>query len=58
VLADLLQSVQPGALLAAIEGNGPWPFKVFEQYWRVARSDSFQPARGGPDARPAVATAA
>jgi glutamate synthase domain-containing protein 2 len=58
VLADMLHIVQPGELLAAIEGSGAWPFKIFEQYWRVARSDSFQPSRGGAVARPAVATAA
>ncbi len=48
VLTDMLHIVQPGALLAAIEGNGPWPFKVFEQYWPLSRSDSFQAARSDP----------
>jgi glutamate synthase domain-containing protein 2 len=58
VLGELLHTVEAGALLAAIEGGGPWPLKVFEQYWPVARTDSFQPARGGVAARAAVAKAA
>jgi hypothetical protein len=43
LLVNLLGFVEPGALLAAIEGRGAWPHKVFEQYWPLSRSDSFQP---------------
>jgi len=41
LLANLLPFVAPGALLAAIEGRGEWPHKVFELYWPLASSDSF-----------------
>ncbi len=41
LLANLLPFVKPGQLLEAIEGRQPWPHKVFELYWPVARSDSF-----------------
>ncbi len=45
LLANLLPFVKPGELLAAIAGEAPWPHKVFELYWPLARSDSFQPTR-------------
>jgi glutamate synthase domain-containing protein 2 len=41
LLANTLSFVKPGALLAAVEGRGAWPHKVFEMYWPMARSDSF-----------------
>ena len=43
LLANQLSFVKPGALLAAIESRGAWPHNVFELYWPLARSDSFQP---------------
>jgi hypothetical protein len=43
LLVTLLGFVAPGALIEAIEGRTPWPHKVFEQYWPLSRSDSFQP---------------
>ena len=45
LLATLLLTVAPGALLAAERGEAPWPHAVFSLYWPLARSDSFQPAR-------------
>jgi glutamate synthase domain-containing protein 2 len=44
LLANQLSFVAPGALRAAIEGTTPWPHKVFELYWPLARADSFAPA--------------
>ena len=41
LLANQLPFVKAGALRAAIDGHGPWPHKVYELYWPVARSDSF-----------------
>jgi glutamate synthase domain-containing protein 2 len=41
LLAEQLPFVQPGSLLAALEGRGAWPAPVFERYWPMARSDSF-----------------
>jgi len=43
LLANLLTFVEPGTLLAAIEGRAAWPHKVFEQYWPLSSSASFQP---------------
>jgi glutamate synthase domain-containing protein 2 len=45
LLATLMLTVAPGALLAAERGEAPWPHAVFSHYWPLARSDSFQPAR-------------
>ena len=45
LLATLLLTVAPGALLAAERGEAPWPHAVFSHYWPLSRSDSFQPAR-------------
>ena len=42
LLANQIPFVRPGALLAAIEGRGEWPHKVYELYWALASSDSFQ----------------
>ena len=47
LLANELKFVKPGELLAAIEGRVAWPHSVFELYWPLARSDSFEPARAG-----------
>jgi hypothetical protein len=43
LLANQLSFVPAGALLAAIAGRSEWPHKVFELYWPMSRSDSFQP---------------
>jgi glutamate synthase domain-containing protein 2 len=68
LLANQLAFVEPGALLAAIEGRGDWPHNVFRIYWPLARSDSFKAWRdpdeaaarvhaAGPPAAPAPASA-
>jgi glutamate synthase domain-containing protein 2 len=44
LLANQLPFLKPGALLAALEGRGEWPHKVYRLYWPVARSDSFSAA--------------
>jgi len=44
-LSHLLPLAQPGQLLAAERGEGPWPQAVFEEYWQRARADSFHLAR-------------
>jgi hypothetical protein len=41
LLANALTFIQPGTLLAAAEGRGEWPSKVFSLYWPMARSGSF-----------------
>jgi glutamate synthase domain-containing protein 2 len=41
LLANQLPFVKPGQLLAAIDGSGSWPHRVFSAYWPLARSDSF-----------------
>ncbi len=45
LLANELKFVKPGELLAAIEGRTAWPHSVFELYWPLSRSDSFEPLR-------------
>ncbi len=45
-LANLLPYMKPGELLAAERGEAPWRQTRFEQYWRLARADSFEPADG------------
>ena len=47
LLANLLHFVEPGALLAAMEGRAAWPHRVFELYWPLSRSDSFQASPPG-----------
>ncbi|MFO1326161.1 MAG: FMN-binding glutamate synthase family protein [Rubrivivax sp.] len=42
LLANQLPLVQPGALLAAIEGRADWPHNVFRLYWPIASAHSFQ----------------
>ena len=44
LLANELSFVKPGALVSAMAGQAPWPHKVYELYWPLARSDSFAPA--------------
>jgi glutamate synthase domain-containing protein 2 len=41
LLANLLPFIPRGALLAAEHGQAPWPHKVYELYWPLARSESF-----------------
>jgi glutamate synthase domain-containing protein 2 len=41
LLANQLPFVKPGELLAAIDGRGAWPHRVFSAYWPMARSESF-----------------
>jgi glutamate synthase domain-containing protein 2 len=43
LLANQLQFVKPGELLAAAAGTVPWPHRVFELYWRQADAESFAP---------------
>jgi glutamate synthase domain-containing protein 2 len=45
LLVNQLAFIQPGELLAATEGRGEWPHRVFGIYWPLSRSDSFLPAR-------------
>ena len=54
LLANELAFVQPGALLAAMAGQAPWPHKVYELYWPLSRSDSFAPASRSDSAAPAA----
>ena len=42
LLSTLLPTMEPGALLAAERGECSWPQPVFEMYWPIARSHSFQ----------------
>ncbi len=44
LLANMLTTVAPGALLAAERGEADWPHKVFSLYWPLARSVSFRAA--------------
>jgi hypothetical protein len=41
LLANTLSQVQPGAVLAASAGHGPWPHNVFALYWPRATAQSF-----------------
>ena len=41
LLANHLDFVAPGALLAAMTGKAEWPHNVYRMYWPLARSDSF-----------------
>jgi hypothetical protein len=50
LLANHLEFVAPGALLAADRGEAEWPHNVYKVYWPLARSDSF--AARPADARP------
>jgi glutamate synthase domain-containing protein 2 len=42
LLANQLPFVEPGALLAAIEGRADWPHNVFRLYWPMASAASFR----------------
>jgi glutamate synthase domain-containing protein 2 len=44
LLANSLPQVEPGAVLAAADGRGPWPHSVYALYWPRARADSFSVA--------------
>jgi hypothetical protein len=47
-LSNLLTFTQPGQLQRAEQGKDAWPQPVFEQYWSLARADTFAaPARSG-----------
>jgi hypothetical protein len=43
LLANHLEFLAPGALLAAIRGEAEWPHNVYRIYWPISRSDSFAP---------------
>ncbi|MBQ0929002.1 FMN-binding glutamate synthase family protein [Ideonella alba] len=43
LLANQLRFLAPGELLDAIADRVPWPHKVYETYWPLARPDSFAP---------------
>ncbi|MBL0090695.1 MAG: FMN-binding glutamate synthase family protein [Ideonella sp.] len=43
LLANLLPTIPPGALVAAERGEADWPHNVFRIYWPLASSASFQP---------------
>jgi len=43
LLANHLEFVEPGALLAAARGECDWPHNVYRMYWPIARADSFAP---------------
>ena len=44
LLVNQLHFLKHGELLTAMAGQAPWPHRVFELYWPLSRSDSFQPA--------------
>jgi hypothetical protein len=44
LLANTLLQVEPGAVLAASDGRGPWPHNVFAMYWPRATASSFAAA--------------
>ncbi len=45
-LANALEFLAPGQLLAAISGQGRWPDALFANYWALADADSFAPLDG------------
>jgi len=45
LLVNHLHFLQPGELLAAAQGERPWPNKVYEIYWPLAQAASFTPTR-------------
>jgi len=49
LMLNALSFAAPGSLLAAAQGAGPWPHKVFELYWPVALASSFRPAASFPE---------
>ena len=52
LLANQLDFVAPGSLLAAIDGKADWPNKTFSLLWPMSSSDRFAP--GAPGAPPPV----
>ena len=44
LLANHLQFIAPGSLLAAARGETDWPHNVYQVYWPIARADSFAAA--------------
>jgi hypothetical protein len=44
LLAELLPTMAPGALLAAESGSADWPGEVYRQYWPMASAHRFQPS--------------
>jgi hypothetical protein len=44
LLANLLPTVKPGALLAAERGEGDWPHNVYRFYWPLASAQTFEAA--------------
>jgi glutamate synthase domain-containing protein 2 len=44
LLANHLEFIAPGALLAAARGDCDWPHAVYKIYWPIARADSFAPS--------------
>ena len=44
LLANHLEFIAPGTLLAAARGECEWPHNVYKVYWPIARADSFAPA--------------
>jgi hypothetical protein len=44
LLANHLEFIAPGSLLAAARGECDWPHNVYKVYWPLARADSFAPA--------------
>jgi hypothetical protein len=43
LLANHLQFLKPGSLMAAIHGQAEWPHPVYRYYWPISRADSFLP---------------
>ncbi len=50
LLANQLSFVKAGSLLAAMQGRGAWPHAVFELYWPLAISGSFQAVKPAMEA--------
>jgi len=50
LLANHLEFVKSGALLAAARGEADWPHEVYRIYWPISRSDTF--AARAAEARP------
>ncbi len=46
LLANHLEFVAPGALLAAARGEADWPHNVYKVYWPISQAGSFAPACG------------
>jgi glutamate synthase domain-containing protein 2 len=57
LLANELNFLAPGELLAAARGEAPWPHSVYQLYWPMARADSFAPAAGTAPGRDAAQAA-